>query len=440
MGGADLSAGEDAERQDEEQEDEAEVADRGEDRAGAELRDLLLQALRDAGGGDALRDEAEDEGEDADAGEPGEQAAARRAQRLRGRRGKQVEVRRRGIAGAQEAAPEIPAGADHGRAEQERDAGEEREREHCRLGAAEGPQLLGPAERGQPAQPAGRPRGVGDRSQEQARGDDHAAELERDPARRCKLAGDRADAGEDAGDRGRREREVGRATHRQPRDDEPGELGAPEDEHAKADRDELRGEGGSPSERAGEHELEPARVLLGPVRTHRGEEPVDRGRDRERPTDAPGGVPADRGDVVRLAVEEAQPLVAGEAPREEEPARGRRVGPPIPERLDVGVDREQVGESERADLRVGEAAGRKGAGRAERAAAARRSGASARHRPAGPAFRPARRTPPPARASRRPCPRDSSRERSVAVPGVRRSAGTAKAAGQPAGRLAIRAR
>ena len=130
------------------------------------------------------------------------------------------------------------------------------------------------------------------------------------------------------GDRGRREREVGRAAHGQPRDDEPGELGAPEDEHAEADRDELRGEGGAPSERAGEHELEAAGVLLGPERPHRGEEPVDRGRDRERPADAPGGIPADRGDVVRLAVEEAQPLVAGEAPREQEPARGRRVGPP----------------------------------------------------------------------------------------------------------------
>ena len=63
----------------------------------------------------------------------------------------------------------------------------------------------------------------------------------------------------------------------------------------------------------GEHELHPAGVLLGPQRAHRGEQPEDRGEDRERPADAPGGVAAHRQQVVRLAVEQADRLVVGEA-------------------------------------------------------------------------------------------------------------------------------
>ncbi len=90
---ADLRTREHADDQDEEDEREAEIPGGCDDRAGAELAELTVEVLGDPGGGAALGDHAEDVCERADTGEPHDQAAALRAQRLRQRRGQEPKAR-----------------------------------------------------------------------------------------------------------------------------------------------------------------------------------------------------------------------------------------------------------------------------------------------------------------------------------------------------------
>ena len=166
---------------------------------------------------------------------------------------------------------------------------------------------------------------------------DRAPQLERDPARGRELARERADAHEHRHDRHRRQRQVGRPARRQAAREEAGELREPQDQDARRDRGHRREIRRPPPDGPGEDELHPARVLLGAQRAHRGQQTEDRGEDRERPADAPRGVAADREQVVGLAVEQAERLVAGEAVREREPVGCRRVGVAIADRLDVRV-------------------------------------------------------------------------------------------------------
>jgi hypothetical protein len=85
-GRADLGACEHADGEGEEDEDEREIAGGCRDRAGAEPRDLLLNALRDVCGRDALRHGAEDVRKHGNADRPSDQHSALAAQCLGGGR------------------------------------------------------------------------------------------------------------------------------------------------------------------------------------------------------------------------------------------------------------------------------------------------------------------------------------------------------------------
>ena len=74
--------------------------------------------------------------------------------------------------------------------------------------------------------------------------------------------------------------------------DEAGELREPQDQDAGRDRGHRREIRRAPPEHPSQHELHPARVLLGPERSHGGQQSEDRGDDRQRTADAPGGVAA----------------------------------------------------------------------------------------------------------------------------------------------------
>ena len=126
---------------------------------------------------------------------------------------------------------------------------------------------------------------------------------------------------------------------------------------------------------AGEHELHPAGVLLGPQRAHRSQQSEDGGEDRQRPTHTPGRVAGDGEQIVRDPVEQADRLVVSEAAGEREPARQRRVGVAVADRLDIGDDGEQVCEGDRADARVPEGTPRQRACSGEPAPVARCRGA-----------------------------------------------------------------
>ena len=117
-----------------------------------------------------------------------------------------------------------------------------------------------------------------------------AAELQRDPAVGRELARERADADEHRHDGDDGEREVGRAAGGQARGDEADEGREPEDDGARGDRDERRDERAASADDPREHELLPAGVLLGAHRADGGEQPPDRGEDREGAADAPGDV------------------------------------------------------------------------------------------------------------------------------------------------------
>ena len=218
--------------------------------------------------------------------------------------------RRRGsarVACRNHAGADVAAGGDaRGGGEQKRGR-EDREQQHERVRAGERAQLLSPAERRRPAQPAGAACGVGDHPQQEQQPDGRAAELERDAARRRELARDSADADAHRHDRRRRQ---GRGRPSRRRAVRPGRsrrtrparaAGCPRAIAASAARFAVRRPTGP-----GQHELQPARLLLGPQRAHRCEQAEDGGGDRQRPADAPGGVAADRHDVAGLAVEEPE--------------------------------------------------------------------------------------------------------------------------------------
>jgi hypothetical protein len=67
--------------------------------------------------------------------------------------------------------------------------------------------------------------------------------------------------------------------------------------------------------------------------------------------------------AVWLTVEQAQPRVAPQTAREGEAGRQRRVGAAVADRLDEGVDREQVGEDDRQHPGIAERPADEGTGR-----------------------------------------------------------------------------
>ncbi len=231
--------------------------------------------------------------------------------------------------------------------QQQNGARQRREREDLRPRAGEGAHLLGPSERRGPPQPIRAARGVSDHPQQQADRDRRAAELEREPPRRRKLADERAHTHEHNRHRRHRQREIRRPRRRQATRDEPRELRSPQQQHARSDPEQRGNKRASARHAAGEHQLAAPAVLLAAQGSHRRQHPERGGRDRQRAADAPSAVPGDGRDPVRVPVEQAQRVVPREAVREADPVRHRRVGVAVPDRLDVGVEREQVRERER---------------------------------------------------------------------------------------------
>ncbi len=224
----------------------------------------------------------------------------------------------------------------------------EREKQDDRPRAGEGTQLLRPAERSRPAQPSDVVGGVGDGAQQEEDADDCPAELERDPAGRGELARNRTDPGADRDHRRRREGEERRASERDPAGREADELREPERQRSRRDRNRRRESERAPPDDAGEDELRSSRVLVRPQCAHGSEQAVDGGGDRERAADPPGDVALHGHDVVRQAVEEAQPDVAGKAAGERKPVGRRRIGVAIAVGLHEPVEREQVREDDGA--------------------------------------------------------------------------------------------
>ncbi len=219
----------------------------------------------------------------------------------------------------------------------------DREQQHQRPGAGERAQLLRPPERRRPAQPAGAAGGVGDHPQQQGQPHDRAPQLERDPACRRELARERAHADEHRHDRHRRQGKVGRPAGGQAARDEAGELREPQDRDARRDRGHRREKRRPAPDGPGEHELHPARVLLGlaapapppAARTPRRRSPASRRRARRcsrRPS---------AGRTARRRTGGAPCCSAKLWANASRPDK-RRVGVAVADRLDVGVDREQV--------------------------------------------------------------------------------------------------
>ena len=231
---------------------------------------------------------------------------------------------------------------------QQRERGDGRRDQHERPGWWKGRASSRPSERGRPSQPRGAAAGVGDHPQEQGDRHHRAAELEREATGRGELRAERPDTHEDRDDRGGREREIGRRAEGQPAEHEARELREPQQDHARRDRRQRRGEVAEASDRPGEHQLGVPAVLLGAQSAHRRQQPVGRRDDRDRAAHPPRGVTPDAQRVVGIAVEEAQGIVAREAAREPQAVCERRIGVAVADGLDIGVGREQSGERERA--------------------------------------------------------------------------------------------
>jgi len=249
--------------------------------------------------------------------------------------------------------------------------------------------------------------------------DEHGGgELDRHATGRGELARDRADPREHRPGRDRRQRQVRRSADRQAARGQAERQGEPEQCAARTDRRDRGEICGSALEHTGEDELLASRLLLGAKRPDGGQQAPDGGDDRADPPDPPGGVAADRQQVVRVAVEELDRLVRPEARGEREPLLQRRIGVPVADDVGEGDQAEEPGEGDVADARVrdrppGDRPSRRhacptrrsGAGRSPRATARGSSG-----RPPG--GRRARR----AAAAGSPSPRSAARSRRPAQP------------------------
>ena len=199
----------------------------------------------------------------ADAEHPGGEDAALGAKRLRGRRAEQPVARRRAVVRVEEPGADVAA-------QRDRPARGRAARRSPRAGAA-GPPAAATRTRAAPrpsraASPSAAPRAWttcprrrGGRTRRRAR---RCRGRARVAVVGASWLATRADADEDRHDRDDGEREIRGAAGGQPRDDEAGERREPQHDRAGGDRGERRDERALPADRAGEHELLPARVLL----------------------------------------------------------------------------------------------------------------------------------------------------------------------------------
>ena len=184
-------------------------------------------------------------------------------------------------------------------------------------GSGERAQLLGPAERRRPAQPAEPVGRVGDHRAAGRASAEHARrELERDRVGSARAGSrPRRRPTKTGSDRDDRERQVGRAAHGQAAGRKPTKSASqqhrprrPRSRRAAATNAAARGR----RRRRARAPAGPASSSARSARTA-AEQPAERGEDRQRPADAPAGVAADGEQVVRHAVEQAHGVVVAEA-------------------------------------------------------------------------------------------------------------------------------
>ena len=225
------------------------------------------------------------------------------------------------------------------------------EQQHQRPRAGERPQLLGPAQRRHPAQPADAARRVGDHPEHERDRDDGAAELERQPARRRELAGDGADADED-----RDHRTTASARYAEP------PTGSPPARRARRsaqpqERLPAAIAASAATNAVASNGARPARARCG-RRPPRSAAPGPRPASRTPPRRSPASRrPARRCSRRRSAGRTARRRTAGppccwRSCARTEPVGQRRIGVAVADRLDVRDGGEQVAERDRARARI----------------------------------------------------------------------------------------
>ena len=198
------------------------------------------------------------ERERGDAAQPGEQRAAlRRAAPARPARTAGPAAARRASRAGEDARPDVAAFARAARERQQQHARRRRQHQHERPRAGERAQLLGPAQRRSPAQPAGAAGGVGDHPQH-ARA--RRRRLRRARARPRRVGASWLATAPTPANTGTT-RDCARARGRptppsgSPPVTKPGELGHPQRQRAGPDRGQRRAVEPCGARRPGEHEL-----------------------------------------------------------------------------------------------------------------------------------------------------------------------------------------
>src|SRR5581483_3962303 len=157
----------------------------------------------------------------------------------------------------------------------------------------------------------------------------------------------------------------------QPADDKSRERGRKEKDHSGCDRHKRCSESSDPAHTTRQHKLGSAGILLGAKRPHRPQEAEESGEDGEGAADAPGGIAANRDEVIGLAVKKFHGLVVGEAVGEAQTVGERGIGVPITDRLKGGERGEYASKSECAGPGVTQGSARQ---RREWSSARRRAG------------------------------------------------------------------